>query len=83
MDKAFVTKLIHPVKSGQPKSFDNCFHIFLLLLPKFNFWKGELALGYASNQISDFSDISYFFKVLRILTGKQYPQIRLQHFRCW
>ena len=35
-----------------------------MLLPKFNFWKGDWALGYVSIQILQFSNISLFPKVL-------------------
>ena len=32
--------------------------VFWLLLPKFNFWKGERELGYVATQIWDFYNIS-------------------------
>ena len=38
-------------KTRQEKRFDIYFCVFWLLLPKFNFWKGDWALGYVSNQI--------------------------------
>ena len=37
---------------------------FWLLLPKFNFWKGDWALGYVSTQIWNFPTISLFPKIL-------------------
>ena len=40
--------------------------VFWLLLPKFNFWKGDWALGYVSTQIWDFSNISLFPKILSL-----------------
>ena len=38
--------------------------VFCLLLPKFNFWNGDWALGYVSTQIWDFPNISLFPKIL-------------------
>ena len=35
-------------------------HVFLLLLPKFNFWQGDWTLGYVSIQISDFPSFPNF-----------------------
>ena len=40
------------------------YRVFWLLLPKFNFWKGDWALGYVSTQIWDFPNISLFPKIL-------------------
>ena len=40
--------------------------VFWLLLQKFNFWKGDCALGYISMQIWDFPDISLFPKILSL-----------------
>ena len=40
--------------------------VFWLLLPEFNFWKGDWALGYVSTQIWDFPNISWFPKILSL-----------------
>ena len=46
-------KLEKSSKPGQDKkSLMPTFECFLLLLPKFNFWKGRWGLGYVSTQIS-------------------------------
>ena len=37
-----------------------------MLLPKFNFWKGDCTLGYDSAQILDFPNISLFRKILSL-----------------
>ena len=40
--------------------------VFWLLLPKFNFWKGDWTLGYISTQIWDFPNIFLFPKILSL-----------------
>ena len=39
---------------------------FWLLLQKFNFWEGDWALDYVSNQIWDFPNISLFPKIVSL-----------------
>ena len=50
-----------------------------MLLPKFNFWKGDWALGYVSIQILQFSNISLFPKVLFEGFTKYLGVVR----KCW
>ena len=58
-DKIFGTKWRNPVKLDRKRKVWYLFlRIFQLLLPKPNFFKGDLALGNVSNEISDFSNIS-------------------------
>ena len=60
-------KLEKSSKTGQDKkSWYLLLRVFGLLLPKFNFWKGDWALGYVSTQIWDFSNISLFPKILSL-----------------
>ena len=37
-----------------------------MLLPKFNFWKGDWELGYGSTHILDFPNICLFPKILSL-----------------
>ena len=37
-----------------------------MVLPKFNFWKGDFTLGYVSTQILDFPNISLFPEILSL-----------------
>ena len=54
-------------KTGQEKkSFISTFACFLLLLPKFNFWKGEWTLGYGFTEIWDVLNIFLFSKILSL-----------------
>ena len=54
-------------KTGQDKkSLTPLSRVFWLLLPKFNFWKGDWALGYVSTQIWDFPNIFLFPKILSL-----------------
>ena len=43
-----------------------CCVVVGLVLPTFNFWKGDWALGYVSTQLWDFTDISLFPKILTL-----------------
>ena len=40
--------------------------VFWVLLPEFNFWGGDWALGYVCTQIWDFPNISLFSKILSL-----------------
>ena len=40
--------------------------VFWLILPKFNFWKGDRALGYVTTQIWDFPNICLFPNILSL-----------------
>ena len=52
LDKIFGSKYRNPVKSDRTtKLWYPLYYIFLLLLPKFNFWEGDWALGSVSTQI--------------------------------
>ena len=60
-------KLEKSSKTGQDKkSLILTFACFWLLLPKFNFWKGDWVLDYFSTQIWDFPNISLFPKTLSL-----------------
>ena len=53
-------------KTGQDeKSLLSICACFLTAIDKFNFWKGDWALGYVSTQIWDFPNISLFPKILK------------------
>ena len=67
LGKVFGTKLRNPVKLYRTrKVWYLLFRVFWLLLPKFNFWKGDWVLGYVSTQIWDFPNISLFPKILSV-----------------
>ena len=54
-----------PVKlDGARKVWYLLLRVFWLLLPGFNFWRGDWALGYVSSQIWDFPNMSLFPKIL-------------------
>ena len=58
MDKISGTKQRNPVKLGRTRKVWYLFlRVFWLLFPKFNFWKGDWALGYAFTKIGEFSNI--------------------------
>ena len=67
LGKTFGTKQ-KSSKTGQlKKSLVSTFlGVFWQLLPNFNFWKEDCALGYVSTQIWDFRNISLFPKILRL-----------------
>ena len=53
-------------------------HVFWLLLPRFNFWRGGWALGYVSTQIWDAPNISLFPKTLSLkLFGNSYTKFAI------
>ena len=63
--KVFETKQRNPVKLDRTrKVWYLLLRVFWLLLPKFNFWKGNWA--YVSTQIWDFPNISLFRKILSL-----------------
>ena len=65
LGKIFRTKWRNPVKLDRTtKVWYLLLRLFWLLLPKFNLWKGDWALGYVSIQIWDFPNISLFPKIL-------------------
>ena len=91
-NKIFGTKQKNPVKLDCiRKVWYLLLRAFWLLLPKFNFWKGDWALGYVSTQIWDFPNISLFPKILSLksfgnLWGNSYTMFaildRTFHFTC-
>ena len=67
--KIFGTKQRNPVKLDRTKKvWYLLFYVFWLLLPKFNFWKGDWALGYVSTQIKYFPNISLFPQIIGLKT---------------
>ena len=65
LGKIFGTEWRNPVKLDRTRKFWHLLlHVFWLLLPKSNLWKGNWALGYVSAQICDFPNISLFPKIL-------------------
>ena len=67
LDKTFGSKQRKSVKLDRSrKVWYLLLCVFRLLLPKFNFWKGDWTLGYVSTQIWDFPNISLFPKILSL-----------------
>ena len=65
--KIFGTKKRNPVKLDRTrKVWCLLLRAFWLVSLKFNFWKGDWALGYVSTQIWDFPNISWFPKILSL-----------------
>ena len=56
-------------KTGQDKkSLISAFGVFRVLLLKFNFWKENWDLSYASTKILDFLNLSLFPKILSLMS---------------
>ena len=51
LGRVFGAKQRNPVKVNWNKRVLSLLQVFSLLLPKFNFWKGNWALGYVSTHI--------------------------------
>ena len=54
-------------------------HTFWLLMPRFNFWKGDWALGYDSIQILDFANVSSFPKILSIGSYSKFVILNIKY----
>ena len=67
LGKVFGTRWRNPAKLDRTrKVWYLLLHVFWLLLPKFNFCRGDGALGYVSTQIWDAPNISLFPKILSL-----------------
>ena len=61
-------KLKKASKTGQDKKvWYLLLRVFRMLLPKFNFWRGDRTLGYVSTIIWDFPNIFFIPKVLILM----------------
>ena len=59
--------LVFVLGSARREGFNICFfRMFLVLLPKLSFWRGDWALGYHSMGFGHFPDISRFPKILSL-----------------
>ena len=67
LGEIFGTKWRNPVKLDRKRNvWYQLLHVFWQLLPKFNLWKEDWALGYVSTQIWDFPNIFLFPKILSL-----------------